>query len=475
MKAIRHKHKTGLRSGRIYRITLAAFAGLAATVLAELSYPFELPDGMVATLDVDTQNTTPFNNKLLGLNCNWPEAQYGKTGYNHPHAQKLIKTFKPAALRWPHGVWANFYDWETDGRRITDNYKTPYDESVKGHPDLKYGIDGLKALHDDLEFDVVFTWNVNYDSPEKGARRLIDNREKGFNVKWIELGNETFWKTQRSEAVSDVAKYIAVSKAHAAALKAIDSEIKVSVNATWREPLTSDWNKALAENDYYDAITLHKYIGHPDTTEGAGKTLRARHEMIETAETMQKVFPERPIWLTEWSVEGGENALSVIAMADTYLGLIDRPDLFDIASYFQINAKQPMILYDMASGIHTKTSYGAAYEIIRDTFQNSQLLQSAITSPPLAEGLDAVTAEVVIKAGKVNVLAVNKSIKPVRLKLNFDQEDDGRKFHHQALSFQSAKGFKTFALTESPLSEVASETREITLPPLSISRIDVLN
>lgn len=158
-------------------------------------------------------------------------------------------------------MWANFYDWESDGRRITDNYKTPYDEGVRDHQDLKYGFDGFHSLRKSLGFDVIFTWNINYDSPEKGVRRLLDRQEKGFDVRWIELGNENFWKTQRSEAVSDVQRYISVSKAHTTALKAVDPAIKVSVNITWRDVQASDWNLALAAEDYYDAVSLHRYVG----------------------------------------------------------------------------------------------------------------------------------------------------------------------------------------------------------------------
>lgn len=197
---------------------------------------------------------------LLGLNCNWPEGLYGKIGYNHPDGQKLIRTLKPSSLRFPHGVWANFYDWESDGRRITDSYKPPYDGSVKNHPELKYGFDGLHSLHQELKFDVLFTYNVNHDSPEKAVRRLNDRRDKGFNVKWIEPRNETFWKTQRSEAVSGVEKYIEVSKAHAAALKEVAPDVLISIPVHWRDAPTNPLNIAVKKHHYYDAVTLHKHM-----------------------------------------------------------------------------------------------------------------------------------------------------------------------------------------------------------------------
>lgn len=87
----------------------------------------------------------------------------------------------------------------------------------------------MHKLHQQIGFDVVLTFNVNYDSPEKAVGRLLDRKNKGFDVKWVELGNEIFWKTQRSNAVIDVEKYIEVSKAHAAALKSVAPELQVSI------------------------------------------------------------------------------------------------------------------------------------------------------------------------------------------------------------------------------------------------------
>jgi alpha-L-arabinofuranosidase len=257
-----------------------------------VEYPFDLPEKVTATLNVDTAQKKPVNHMLLGLNCNWPENLYGKVGYNHPRAQSLIKQMKPTSLRFPHGVWANFYDWESDGRRITDDYKTPYDSAVKDHPDLKYGFDGFHRLHQELKFDVLLTFNVNYDSPRKAARRLADRRSKGFDTKWIELGNEIFWKTQRSRAVVDIEKYIEVSQAHAAALKAVDPEVLVSIPAHWRTAETNPWNLAVKQHDYYDAITLHKHMGNSTDRAGAAATLNARHLMVQTGETLRRVFPE---------------------------------------------------------------------------------------------------------------------------------------------------------------------------------------
>lgn len=440
---------------------------------SEVAYPFELPAGIFGTLDVNTTQKRPFNNLLLALNCSWPEGQYGITGYNNPDAQKLIRDLKPTSLRWPHGVWANVYDWEVDGRRMYDDYQTQYRDPVEKHPGLKYGFDGFHALHDEMKFDVLFTWNINYDSPEKGVRRLIDRREKGFEMKWIELGNETFWKNQRSNAVSTVEKYIEVTKAHAAALRKAEPKVKLSVNVTWRDALTNPWNTPLMKETYYDAITLHHYVVPPESPEGLRTVLAARREMIEISELMRKGFPGRPIWLSEWGVYCGDNAISTLGTADTFLGIFDRPDLFEIAAYFQINAATELIRYDKATHTHTKTCYGAAVEIIRGVFENSEMYETSVRSHRIEDGLEAVSAEAVIKDGKVVVFAINKTNQSVPLALNFDGVAYLRGFTHKAFAFKEAGEFPIFGLNESPLADVAPGKNGILLPPLSLNCIDL--
>lgn len=439
-------------------------------VAAEVTYPFDLPPKLHASLDIDTSKKHPFNNLLLGLNCSWPEGQYGMEGYNHPDAQKLIRTFKPTSLRFPHGVWANFYDWESDGRRITDQYKTSYDDAVRKHPDLKYGFAGFDTLHKELAFDVLFTWNVNYDSPEKGARRLVDLRDKGFKPKWIELGNEIFWKTQRSEAVSDLEKYITVSKAHTAALKAVDPTVKVSVPVHWRDALKNEWNLPLMKQDYFDAISVHKYIIKQDSAQELGATLDARREMVEMGRTLSQAFGNRPLWVSEWSVNCADPAISVLGMTDTYLGFFAHPELFEVTSYFQMNAEHPLIEYDKKTGTHTRTILAAAYDVIRGVFEGSEQYESHIESTKIGPDLDAVSAEVVVKDGKVTVFAINKTNRPVPLSLSFNGKPDARAITHRALLLEKPR---PFTLSEDVLTDVPSNADGILLPPLSLSRMDV--
>lgn len=449
------------------------FCCLAAAPALAIDYPYTNVGPQNAFLSIDTSSPTPFNNKLLGLNTNFPENQYGTDGYNDTDAQALITGWAPPSLRFPHGVWANFYDWEVDGRRIYDDYDTSYRSAVENVPNLRYGFPSFAQLHEDLGFEVLFTWNTNYDSPEKGVARLLDHRAKGFDVDRIELGNETFWRDQRSNATATPELYVGVAQAHSAALKAEDPSIQISVPVTWRTGGTvhGPWNAALAaDQTYYDAVTLHKYIRPGESIVGLQEVLDARSQMIQTAEDIRTQFPGKPIWLSEWSVDAGNNAISVLGLSDTYLGIIDRPDLFDSAEYFQIHNHDPLIIYDKTgSPKHLKTTRGASYDILRNVFIDSELLSGAMTSSEIVAGLDAASAKAVLKDGQLVVYAVNKSPVSVPLSLEIDGASYGGAYVHEALQFNDVNDFPTYNLSDSALTTVASTPGAISLPPLSIS------
>ncbi len=196
--------------------------------------------------------------------------------------------------------------------------------------------------------------------------------------------------------------------------------------------------------------------------------------MLKMARDLRTVFPGRPIWLSEWSVGCGENAISIVGMADAYLGLFEHPELFAIADYFQINASHALIDYDKTTRTHTRTSYGAAYQIVRDVFENSEIFASETESTKIG-GIDAVSAEAVIKDGKATVFAINKTTASVPLKIIVNGIAYSRPCTHRALSFDDLNRLKSFAMDESVLSEVQPQEGGIVLPPMSLNRIDDLS
>lgn len=454
------------------------FPRIVASILVSSSFSQADPDLLhpisstpaAARLEIDLSKTRVIDPMLLGLNCSWPEGLYGKIGYENPHAEELIRQFKPVALRFPHGVWANFYDWESDGRRMTDSYKTPYDSAVKDHPELRYGFKAFHLLHEDLDFDVLFTWNVNYDSPEKGVRRLESLREKGFKAGRIELGNEIFWKTQRSEAVSTEEKYIEVAKSHASALKEKDPSIRVSVPVHWREALSNPWNLALKDQNWFDAVTVHKYIQQTPEAKEAGEIFAARLEMLKMADEIQQVFPGKPIWLSEWAIGAQDETSAILGMLDTWLAILEHPEIFALSNYFQMNAEHALINYDKKTGTHTRSGFGAAYEAIRIAFYNSEWIETKIQSQKISGGPNVVSAAAAIREGRITVFAINQSDHPVPLTIDTGKTENCSPKIHRTLRL---KNDLSFAMDEKVFQDILPGTSGAMLPSFSINLIEM--
>lgn len=83
------------------------------------------------------------------------------------------------------------------------------------------------------------------------------------------------------------------------------------------------------------------------------------------------------------------------------------------------------------------------------------------------------SAEAVVKDGKVTVFAINKTNQSVPLALKIDGTVYEKGFTHKAFAFKDAGEFPVFGLNESPLADIAPGEDGIVLPPLSLNRIEL--
>ena len=83
-----------------------SYAFISSLKCVGQEYPFTLPNTITASLNVNTNDTEPFNNKLIGYNIQ---------GFDTQVQKDFINLVDPVTIRFPHGVWANFYKWQTDG------------------------------------------------------------------------------------------------------------------------------------------------------------------------------------------------------------------------------------------------------------------------------------------------------------------------------------------------------------------------
>lgn len=505
-------------------------------------------ENQVATLSVDLDSKRDSNDRLFGVNLGWHLPTYGagrglpqtdtfRNGYDGEEAQSLVRRWRPPEIRWGDGLWANFYDWETDRRSRGVNYPENGTYFGAAGSAVEYGIDGFANLQQDLGFDALFTWNINQDAPEDGVRRLRDHRSKELGIDRIELGNELFFSDQRGDSTrltrEEVVEIFLAQKgpreerraaaiamidreesrlivdqarAHYAALKAEDPSLEISVPVSYR--FTGDdvrsrsiiYNEALAENqDFFDAVSLHRYVRNNEQDAGGGSTgptvtnedvLDSRRTILNSARDVRRQFPGKDIWLTEFAVrtnersEMGDNALSALALADSYLGFIDNPDLIASAEYFQANGGTPLINFTRTADgqfDHNRTTLGVTYDSLREVFVGSEVLNSSVNSTDIKGTLDSVSAEVAEKDGEVLVYVVNKSPFEADFNLEFNNVAFNGQYDFQTLEFENVDDSLTLENDanrlnlEAPAFANASQQTGSTvkLPGLSMSLISI--
>ena len=440
------------------------------------------------TVDVSTRAATePVKNRLMGTNI---------LHYRTERQRELIRRFDPVAMRFPSGVWGNFYDWETD--TFTNHGDTHWKTGTYA-PTLaawkKMGITGgfpgLTLLNNEKKqangqgLDGVWLYNAAYDSQGKSVARMKDRVAKGFVVRDIELGNEQFWLNQCSSQTITPEGYHHAATGIVAALRQSDPGLRMSITLSWREK-HDQWNRIVAgDGRYFDAISLHKYSGFDHDKEDPQAQQQALHDALaarlaleESADYVRRFGPGKPIWMTEWGVNAGEGGkgAAALAMADWYLYLFENQDVFDRANWFSVNGlersflifkEKRTLLYPLR-----KTAYACIHEIVRDVFEDGQLLATRVTSSKLhpdGPAQDAVTARAVTKEGQTKVLAVNLSGQAAALTLRFDNQPTTRALTHQAMAFNDLSERVVLDFDTNPLKPVAHAAGTITLPPYSVS------
>ena len=453
------------------------------------NYPFNLPAEVTATLDVSTSNKEKANNKLLGANI---------AGFTSGNERNLIKAFDPITIRFPSGVFGNWYDWTVDGNRIYDDYvpktyqgvpDSTYIKMINSSQSVKTGFPGLTALNgekkliNNVGYDMLWIYNLNYDDNKKSVARIKDSESKGFDVKDIEMGNEQFYGNQRSNRTSTPQKYVAVAKSLSDTLHQIKPTIRLSVPLSWRTT-SGDYNAILtADSTYFDAVCIHKYVGSdPDipATFTYKDVLAGRLLLEKDVNYARKLVKSKPVWLTEWGVSAGSEcqAAAALGMADCYLFLFENQNIYDRADWYCVNGLlNSFVTFSSGRNVKfplEKTGYGSVYEILRSIFENSTLLKGAMTTTKLPTSIgstNAVSARMVEKDGKKITFAVNLTPQSVVLNINIDGMTMIQNFTHEALTFNSLSENKVMGIDVNPLKLVKSGSGKIALPALSVNKI----
>ncbi len=436
-------------------------------------------------LVVRDATTEPVNNALLGYNI---------LHFKSQREQDFVDRMNPVAMRFPDGVWGNFYNWETDS---FTNYGDEHRRSHVYAPVLakwkergvKGGFAGLTKLNqqkierDGAGYNIVWLYNAAFDSPEKNVARMRDSIDKGFVVRDIELGNEQFWLTQVSNRTITPEGYRDAARDISKALKQANPDARVSVTLSWRDQHDS-WNKTVTEDDqYFDAISLHKYSGsgkdEPEDDAKLKTVLAGRKHLAKSAAYVRS-FAKKPIWLTEWGLNAGTDAkaASALSMADCYLYLLENQGSFHRANWFSVNgvARSFVTIGKNRRPVEPlqKTAFGCVHEIMRGIFEDAALLSTTVETSSFDTGagtVDTVTARAVKKDGRLIICATNLSDQPSQLAITIDQNNKPAVLAHEAFAFDTLVQATLLDIDANPLKPIELINNRVTLAPLSINKI----
>ena len=244
---------------------------------------------------------------------------YNLHGFGTETERDFVRKFNPVSIRFPHGLFANFYEWQTDGYQNDSYDNKQYDPIIDAYAaSFKGHIDQIAALNAEKEaifgrgFHMMWTYSMNFDDAESCVARAEKDAALGLEIRDIELGNEHFWKTQRSNQTETEADFYNRAKSVAYALKARFPEVRVSIPLGWRRTQEAYNRAIIGDTQYYDAISVHRYMGADPDVPGESDTayralLTSRLTLKEDIDWIRSYAGKKPIWLTEWAVSATDN------------------------------------------------------------------------------------------------------------------------------------------------------------------------
>ena len=298
-----------------------------------------LPDAL--SLEINTRDAQPLRQALYGFNTNMISGDYG---YLDADFVELTKALAPKTLRFPGGTVGNFYHWQLGGfsenemastlnPRLNQRNRGNY-VKLQRRRDGKILFDDFMQLCNTLNITPVVVVNLWTGSPEESAAWVNYAKDNGYEVKHWELGNE-YYLPHYLNKYPTVETYITEAKKHAAAMKAVNPDIKISVCATpiafhkegWLvKTQQRKWDKGLAEDtSFYDAYTVHVYaykaVRKKEMEEMRGYLMGWIHFAVsEALDYYEKLFPDKELWITEWNIANPANRVANTHLHAMYVG-----------------------------------------------------------------------------------------------------------------------------------------------------------
>lgn len=489
-----------------------------------------------------TSGTSPFNNLLLGSNVDFntsiarvllsrvdsPSGRMFNQGFNALNGQEFIAKNDPVVIRFPQGVFGNTYHWErvldsqgqeiaaADSRHIIDPFVigtrviSQHDSptSVRiGYPSLRGIFD--TAASNGKPLDLLTILSIIGNDADSNGRRWQSMIDDGHDVRDMELGNEFFFRSQRSGTINTEAQWVARARQVVANIKnranGLSRTVRFGIPISFRggDPSRDENNRIFHQNyndmitvdeSFFDAIVVHRYVDQ-QTSDGVRPedlTAQSVRDLLTASRIMDQSLTycktqvsanKDAIWLTEWGVSGSEDkaiGASFLGTADIYSHIITNNDRLEVERVNWFSAVGANAQYTV-SGSNTNviigtTGYGDVYGILRDNLRDSNMFNDVtVTSPSLR--VDGIAQD----AKSVHVLATRRSDGTPRFIITNKTNEMARIFvdrdgdRENSINYISnGVRWESLGSTVSiPFSDQKSNVNAILIPPYSVIKVDM--
>ncbi len=451
-----------------HALNVQQFLKIGCLIILSINFGCQKPETVSDALHlaIDTRTAKPLRKALHGFNTNMMSGDYGYIDFDFV---ALTKALYPQTLRFPGGTVGNFYHWNLSGfleNEMASTLSQKLNKRNKGNyvklqkrKNGRIAFDDFMQLCETHDIAPVVVVNLWTGSPKESAAWVQYAKTKAYPVTHWELGNE-YYLPHYVNKYPSVKAYITRAKKHAAAMKAVNPDIKVSVCATpvafhkegWLiNKYQRNWDAGLAaDTGFYDAYTVHVYaykaVRKKTIEEMRGYLFGWIHFSIDEAlDYYQKSFPDKEMWVTEWNIANPANRvantqLHAMYAGDFFLKMLSIPQVTQanfhvlagpgkgFPTFSPITPATPGTFWKYGgepkpapNNFNGKTIKRAVYPIFRligEVFTQSDLqFDTLIQNPPFLEGkleysgkqLPGIQAQAVGSSEKLFILISNRT------------------------------------------------------------------
>lgn len=269
---------------------------------------------------------------LFGTNVEWINHGNGvwmpDENAFEPDILRLTEALGVTLIRFPGGVFSDYYDWRDGVGPQSERNKTPHLPGDKsGGSRHTFGTDEVLAFAERVGAEVLITVNAGNGTPELAADwvRYV-NGENGDDprsqrVRYWEVGNELYMEGDLSGAEMSPEEYAETFLAFARAMRAVDPEIELGAvglknYGRYRFNAHDDWNEVVLREAGHeiDFMAIHNAYSPVTGDDGPAPEQVYRAAMAapvlveqnlrDTAAQIDRLVPDRSdeigIGVTEW-------------------------------------------------------------------------------------------------------------------------------------------------------------------------------